>query len=173
MVARKTKEILSSNVTRSEDGQLQFASYSVTELAKEYGTPLYLYDETRIREKCRSILEAVKEAFGSSSRVLYASKAASFKQIYRIMKEEGLGIDVVSRGEIFTAHMAGFPLDSAYFHSNNKTDEDISYAISCGVGHFVVDGEDELLAIDRIAKCAKIKQKVLLRLTPGDRKSVV
>lgn len=167
MVARKTKEILSSNVTRSEDGQLQFASYSVTELAKEYGTPLYLYDETRIREKCRSILEAVKEAFGSSSRVLYASKAASFKQIYRIMKEEGLGIDVVSRGEIFTAHMAGFPLDSAYFHSNNKTDEDISYAISCGVGHFVVDGEDELLAIDRIAKCAKIKQKVLLRLTPG------
>lgn len=166
-VARKTKEILSSNVTRNEEGELCFAGYSVADLAKQYGTPLYLYDERRIREKCKSFMGAVREAFGYNSRVLYASKAASFRQIYRIMKEEGYGIDVVSRGEIHTAYMAGYPLDSAYFHSNNKTDEDIAYAMSCGVGYFVVDNEDELFAIDRIAKCVGIKQKLLLRLTPG------
>lgn len=166
-VAKKTKVILSSNVTRNDEGLLQFAGYSVTELAKQYGTPLYLYDEERIRQKCKNFIGAVREAFGYNSRVLYASKAASFKQMYRIMKSEGLGIDVVSRGEIFTAHMAGFPLDLAYFHSNNKTDEDISYAMACGVGYFVVDNEDELYAIDKMAKCVGTKQKILLRLTPG------
>lgn len=167
MVAKKTKEILSSNVTRNDDGELLFAGYSVTKLAKEYGTPLYLYDEKRIRDKCKRFTGAVREAFGYNSRVLYASKAASFKHMYRIMKDEGFGIDVVSRGEIYTALMAGYPLETAYFHSNNKTDEDISYAMACGVGYFVVDNEDELYAIDKIAKSSGTKQKILLRLTPG------
>lgn len=136
-------------------------------LAKEYGTPLYLYDEDRIRERCRTYLNAVREAFGGKGKVLYASKAASFCRLYEIMREEGMGIDVVSSGEIYTAIKAGYPLGKAYFHSNNKTDADIAYAIDEGVGYFVVDNEEELCAIDCIAREKGVKQKILLRITPG------
>ena len=93
--------------------------------------------------------------------------ANAFKGIYRIVAEEGLGIDVVSSGEIYTALQAGSDLSTAYFHSNNKTDEDIAYAIAQGVGCFVVDNREELDAIDVIAGQAGIRQKLLLRLTPG------
>ena len=159
--------MICENIGRTEDGVLTFAGTSLSYLAKKYGTPLYLYDEERIRERCRTYLSAVKEAFGSSARVLYASKAASFKRLYEIMREEGMGIDVVSRGEIYAARRAGYPLDLAYFHSNNKTDEDIEYAMENGVGHFVVDNEEELFAIEKIAASRNITQKILLRITPG------
>ena len=168
MTTTKNKcDMIATNVARDSSGELTFAGQSLTALAKQYGTPLYLYDEQRIREKCRAYIGAVKEAFGDGAQVLYASKAASFKRLYEIVCEEGLGIDVVSRGEIFTARASGFPLSYSYFHSNNKTDEDIAYAISSGVGYFVVDNEDELFAIDKIAGSAGIKQKILLRITPG------
>ena len=136
-------------------------------MAREYSTPLYLFDEDRIRERCRTYLRAVRDGFGLGAKVLYASKAASFKRLYEIMREEGMGIDVVSTGEIFTAYSAGFPLESAYFHSNNKTDRDIEYAMEHGVGTFVVDNEEELLAINEIAISRGIRQRVLLRITPG------
>ncbi|MBR5144154.1 MAG: diaminopimelate decarboxylase, partial [Clostridia bacterium] len=136
-------------------------------LAEKYGTPLYLYDEARVRHNCRTYLSAVREGFGSDARVMYASKAASFKQLYRIMKEEGMGVDVVSCGEIYTAALAEFPLESAYFHSNNKTDEDIDFAIKNGIGYFVVDNAEELFAIDEIAAKYGIKQRIMLRITPG------
>ena len=167
MIILKENERVATNVTRAESGELLFAGQSLTALAKKYGTPLYLYDEERVREKCRAYLDAVKAGFGENGQALYASKAASFKRLYEIMGEEGMGIDVVSRGEIFTAEAAGFPLSKAYFHSNNKTDEDIEYAISRGIGYFVVDNEEELFAIDKIAAAKGIKQKVLLRITPG------
>ena len=99
--------------------------------------------------------------------MLYASKAASYKRIYEIMAEEGMGIDVVSSGEIFTAAKAGFPLEKAFFHSNNKTDADILFAMESGVGYFVADNAEELYAIDRIGKQLGKQQPVLLRLTPG------
>ncbi|MBQ8321718.1 MAG: diaminopimelate decarboxylase [Clostridia bacterium] len=159
--------MICKNLERGDGGELLFAGRSVIQLAKKYGTPLYVYDEERIREKCRAYLQAVKEGFGDSSEVMYASKAASFKRLYEIMREEGMGIDVVSRGEIYAASMADFPLERAYFHSNNKTDEDIRYAIERGVGHFVVDNAEELHAIDAIVSEYGKKQKVLLRITPG------
>ena len=143
------------------------AGVPLTELARKYGTPLYLYDEDRVRERCRTYLVAVRSAFGDCGKVLYASKAACFRRLYEIMAEEGMGIDVVSSGEIYTALRAGYPLGKAYFHSNNKTDADIEYAIANGVGYFVVDNAEELYAIDRIARDAGIRQRVLLRLTPG------
>lgn len=159
--------MICENLSRNEGGELCFADMELSPLAKKYGTPLYLYDEARIRERCITYLSAVKKAFGDKGKVLYASKAASFKRLYEIMAEEGMGIDVVSRGEIYTASVAGFPLENAYFHSNNKTDEDIVYAIEYGVGYFVVDNEEELYAIERIASEREVSQKVLLRLTPG------
>ncbi len=163
----KNKDLICENLSVDNNGVLNFAGVSTVDMANKYGTPLFLMDEERIRYKCKTYLNAVKKYFGESSGVLYASKALSFKRIYEIMKEEGMGIDVVSQGEIFTAKRAGFPLEKAYFHSNNKTDEDIDYAIKNGVGTFVVDNEEELVVIDKIAKTNGVKQKVLLRLTPG------
>ena len=167
MTITKNKEMVCENLKRSTDGELCFADISLSDLARKYGTPLYLYDEARVRHNCRVYLDAVREGFGESARVMYASKAASFKQLYRIMNEEGLGVDVVSRGEIYTAALSEFPLKNAYFHSNNKTDEDIDFAISHGVGCFVVDNAEELFAIDEIAAKHGIKQKIMLRITPG------
>lgn len=160
-------DFLCDNVSASENGHLLFAGQDTTELAKEYGTPLYLMDEERIRERCRTYTKALKDAFGEKGQALYASKAASFKRIYEIMREEGMGIDVVSSGEICTALKAGFPLSKAYFHSNNKTDADIAYAIRNGIGYFVVDNAEELYAIDKEAEKSGIRQSVMLRLTPG------
>ena len=124
--------MICANVSRNASGELTFAGIPLTSLSKKYGTPLYLYDEERIRIKCRAYTEAAREALGDGVQILYASKAASFKRLYEIISEEGLGIDVVSSGEIYTASRAGFPLSRAYFHSNNKTDDDIRYAIEMG-----------------------------------------
>ena len=167
IVTTNKNYIICNNVERNGDGELCFAGMELSPLAKQYDTPLYLYDENKIREKCRTYLTAVKEAFNGRGKVLYASKAASFKRLYEIMKEEGMGIDVVSRGEIYTAKRADYPLSRAYFHSNNKTDEDINYAMDEGVGYFVVDCKEELVSINNIAGERGVKQKVLLRITPG------
>ena len=155
------------NNISAKGAELFFAGRKVSDLAKQYGTPLYLMDEQRIRQNCRTYTQALKEYFGDNAMALYASKAASFKRIYEIMKEENMGIDVVSSGEIYTALKAGFPLSKAYFHSNNKTDFDIHYAMDNGIGYFVVDCVEELNAINTIAGQKGIKQPILLRLTPG------
>ena len=167
MTVVEKEQMICENLMRNESGELCFAGMPLSTLADKYGTPLYLYDEARIRHNCRTYLEAVRMGFGDDARVMYASKAASFKQLYRIIKEEGLGVDVVSCGEIYTASAVDFPLENAYFHSNNKTDSDIEFAIQKGVGCFVVDNAEELFAIDEIAGAHGIKQKIMLRITPG------
>ena len=150
-----------------KDGVLYFAGQNTVELAKKYGTPLYLLDEDKIREKCRIYKHAFEKHFGPGSQLLYASKANCFKQIYEIMTEEKMGIDVVSSGEIYVALKAGYDLSDAYFHSNNKTDEDIAYAMEKGIGYFVADNVEEVKAVEKEAARRGIKQKLLLRLTPG------
>lgn len=159
--------MICNNLSINQRGHLCIGGQDTVELAEQYGTPLYLFDEDRIRERCRTYRNALKEAFGDSANALYASKAASFRGIYRIMKEEGMGVDVVSSGEIYTAVSVGFPMENAYFHSNNKTDDDVAYAIESGVGYFVVDNREELDAIEHYAAEKGIRQRVLLRLTPG------
>ena len=159
--------MICNNLSINEQGHLTLAGVDTVEMAQKYGTPLYLFDENRIRERCQTYVNAMKTAFGEDALPLYASKAASFKQIYRIINEEGMGTDLVSSGELYTAASVNFPLEKAYFHSNNKTDADIAYAIDEGVGYFVVDNVEELDAIDRIAGEKGVKQKILLRLTPG------
>ncbi|MBE6776481.1 MAG: diaminopimelate decarboxylase [Ruminococcaceae bacterium] len=159
--------MLCENIGVNSAGHLTFAGQDTVELAREYGTPLYLMDENRIREKCRIYLKAMKEAFGEESQPVYAGKAACFKYIYRIMKEEGMGIDLVSPGEIYTAHSQGFPMENSFFHGNNKTDADIAYAMDCGVGYFMVDNMYEIKAINAMAGERGQVQRVILRLTPG------
>lgn len=155
------------NISINSRGILEFAGQDTVALAKKHGTPLYLLDEDRIRYNCRCYYNAMKTAYGDNFAVLYASKANSFKRIYNIVNEENLHIDVVSSGEIYTAVSAGFPMNKAYFHSNNKTDEDVLYAMKNGVSFFVVDNAEELEVIDSTAAQLGIKQNILLRLTPG------
>lgn len=156
-----------SNIGTNEKGVLTFAGRDTVELAEKYGTPLYLMDEDKIREKMRAYKNAMQKYFGNGSAPIYASKAASFKRIYAIAAEEGIGVDVVSAGEIYTALSAGFDISNAYFHGNNKTDEEIRFAIENGIGCFVVDSMSELEAINAEAQNAGKKQSVLLRITPG------
>lgn len=159
--------MLYDNLSVNEAGHLLFAGYDTTELAAQYGTALMLLDEGAIRNRCRTYLNAMAAHLPAGSKPLYASKALSFKRMYEIMKEEGMGIDVVSSGELNTAVRAGFPLEKAFFHGNGKTDFDISFAMDNGMGYFVCDNADELDAIEAEAARRGIKQKILLRLTPG------
>lgn len=159
--------MICDNLTVSENGHLIFAGADTLELAEKYGTPAYIIDENKIREKCRIYKNALSECFGENSFPLFASKSLCFKQLYRIISEENLGIDVVSAGEIYVAWSSGFPMEKAYFHGNNKTDEEIAFAMEKGVGCFICDNTDELFAIEREAEKRNITQKILLRLTPG------
>ena len=159
--------MICDNLSVNEKRNLCFAGHDTTELAAKYGTPAYIMDENKIREKCRIYKKAMSEYFGGASMPLFASKSLCFRRIYEIMREEGMGIDVVSPGEIYTAAQAGFDLRNAYFHGNNKTDADIAFAMDNGVGCFVCDNKDELTAIDLEAGKRGIRQKILLRLAPG------
>lgn len=159
--------MICKNISVSESGRLLFAGQDTVQLAEKYGTPVYLMDEDRIRENCRTYKQAMLRAFGTGGVPIYASKACSFKHIYSVMAEEEMSVDAVSCGEIYTAFCAGFPMELVVFHGNNKTDADIRFAMEHSVGWMIADGFDELLAIDRIAGEKNIIQRVLLRLTPG------
>ena len=158
--------MICDNITVKK-GILYFAGQNTVELAGKYGTPLYLLDEDKIRQKCRAYKRAFKKYFGDNAKPLYASKANCFKRIYEIMREENMGIDVVSSGEIYVALKAGYDLSNAYFHSNNKTDGDIAYAMENGIGCFVADNIEEVKAVEAEAARRGITQKLILRLTPG------
>ena len=156
-----------NNLSINDAGHLVFAGCDTADLAAAYGTPLLVMDEALVRSRCRTYISAMKQYLPAGSRPLYASKALSMKRIYEIMTEEGMGVDVVSVGELYTACKAGFPMENAYFHGNSKTDRDIALAMEHGIGYFVCDNADELDAIDAEAARRGIRQKVLLRLTPG------
>ncbi len=151
----------------NEKGHLTIADHDTVDLAKKYGTALFVLNVDQLRENCRVYVDTMKECFGEGSMPLFASKSLSFTGIYRLVGECGMGTDIVSPGELYTALRAGFPMEKAFFHGNNKTDEDIDFAIRSGIGYFVVDNEDELVSLNRIAKKHGIKQKILLRIAPG------
>ena len=159
--------MICENIGLSETGHLTFGGVDTVALAEKYGTPLYLMDEDRIRYNCRIYKKGIADAFGAGSFPSYAGKAACFKRMYEIMAEEDMSVDLVSPGEIYTAFKAGFPMEKAFFHGNNKTDSDLAFAMDCGVGCIVVDGFDELSAVERMAEEKQVCQNVLLRLTPG------
>ncbi len=159
--------MLYNHLSTNEQGHLVFAGHDVTALAAEYGTALLLMDESVIRGRCRTYQKAIADHLPAGSHPLYASKALSFKRIYEIMREEEMGIDVVSSGELHTAVRAGYPLEHAFFHGNSKTDRDIATAMDHNLGYFVCDNSDELNAIDAEAGRRGITQKILLRIAPG------
>ena len=159
--------MLHENLSINEKGHLCIADFDTVDLAKKHGTPLMVMDESRIKRNFGIYRDAMKKFFGETSFPAFASKSFSCKYIYRIAKEMGVGIDIVSSGELYTALEAGFDVSKSFFHGNNKTDFDIQYGIDNGVGYFVVDNMTELDVIDEIAGEKGIIQPVILRLTPG------
>ena len=159
--------ILYPHLSVNDKGHLTIGGLDTIDLAREFGTPAYIIDEDVIRQNMRTYLSAAEENFGVGALPLFASKSLCFKEIYKIAAEEGLGIDCVSGGELYTARAAGFPAEKIYFHGNNKTDRDISDAMDMGVGRFVVDNFDELFAVSTAAVRRGMTQKILLRITPG------
>ena len=159
-------EILPMGTAIGSDGHVRIGGCDATDLAAEYGTPLYVYDVHTVRSMCR---EFVRE-FGSrypDTRVLYASKAYLGPAMARLVADEGLGIDVVSGGELAVARAVDFPPEDIFFHGNNKSEAEISEALEYGVGRIVVDSFHELELVDREAGSRGLVQPVMLRLSPG------
>ena len=159
--------MISESIGVNNIGHLTIGGMDAVSLAKEYGTPLYVYDENLIRKTCRDFKNSLNEYYDGNGQVLYASKAFSCKEIYRIVGSEGLGADVVSAGEIYTALAAGFNPQNLFFHGNNKTYDELEYAISNGIGRIIVDNLTELEAINEIAKKENKQVKIQLRIKPG------
>ncbi len=147
-------------------GHLEVGGVDTTELAARYGTPLYVVDEALVRRRCREFVDAF-QASGLKFQVAYASKAFCVMAMCRIIAEEGLSLDVVSDGELFTALQAGFPPERIHFHGNNKTPAEIEMALDAGIGCFVVDNFTELRMLDAIAGSKGKRVPILLRITPG------
>ncbi len=150
----------------SKDNHLVIGGCDVVDLAHEFGTPLYVFDEATLRHSCALF----REEFGSrhpKTLVLYAAKAFLNRALAQIFKEEGLGLDVVSAGELAIAKSVDFPLSEVYFHGNNKSKEELELALGWGVGRIVVDNLYELSLLNEVAKKMGIAQEVLLRLAPG------
>ncbi|MDP2919980.1 MAG: diaminopimelate decarboxylase, partial [Dehalococcoidia bacterium] len=164
MKARLPVFPIGSSVNRA--GHLIIGGCDVVELAMEFGTPVYLYDEFTLRSKIREF----KTEFGRrypDVAILYASKAYINGAIAIIMNEEGLGLDVVSEGELGIARSVKFPMKRVYFHGNNKSPRELELGLKWKVGRFVVDNFHELELLGKMAKAKGVRQDILLRITPG------
>ncbi|CAM2866007.1 diaminopimelate decarboxylase [Paenibacillus taichungensis] len=147
-------------------GHLEIGGVDTTVLKEQFGTPLYVVDEQLVRERCREYMEAFR-ASGLGFQVAYASKAFCVMAMCALAAEEGLSLDVVSDGELFTALQAGFPAERIHFHGNNKTLEEIEMALDAEIGCFVVDNFNELHLLQAVASDKNRKVNILLRVTPG------
>lgn len=151
------------NAARDSNGVVSIGGVSLTELAAEYGTPLYVFDEQDFRSRCRDMAQA----FGGPDHVHYASKAFITKRIVRWVDEEGLCLDVASLNEAKLALAAGFPAERMTAHGNNKEDEYLQLCVDNGIGHVVLDNEEELSRLNSIAASAGRVQPVMIRVKPG------
>jgi diaminopimelate decarboxylase len=156
------KQLLPDTATVAEDGSLLLGGCSVVELAAEYGTPLFVYDEAHMRARCRQAVDAFGER-----RVIYATKAFLCRAMAALAHEEGLLLDVASGGELHVVLAAGVPASSCTFHGNNKSLAELRTAVSLGVRNVVVDSFDELDRLDRLHGEGSAAPDVLLRVTPG------
>ncbi|CAG0947226.1 diaminopimelate decarboxylase [Anaerolineae bacterium] len=161
-----TMNLFSSNSTINVRGHLEIAGCDVIELAREFGTPLYVFDDAHLRRRALEIRDAFRSRW-RDSLILYATKAYYSPYIGRIFKEAGLGIDVTSEGELEIAQRVAVPRDHIYLHGNNKTPHEIRAALAMGVTHIIVDNLDEIELLARIADEMNMTPRVLLRLAPA------
>lgn len=147
-------------------GHLIIGGCDAVELANSFGTPLYVFDEATLRRQCRGFVTEFGQRY-PDCWVIYASKAFLCRALARIFMEEGLGLDVVSGGELAIGRSVGFPMERVYFHGNNKGPEELRLALEWGVGRVVVDNFHELSLLNGLAQEGGITQEILLRLSPG------
>ncbi len=152
--------------TIDNNGHLRIGGLDAVALAKEYGTPLYVIAEDDIRDRCREFKREFTGRY-AATRIVFAGKACLNKAIARIVAEEGLGLDVVSGGELEIARSAGFPTDEIYFHGNNKSDAELEMALEYKVGRIVVDNLFELKRLDAIAAGRGARAEIMFRIKPG------
>ena len=157
----------SPNLSINSENHLVIGQHDTVELAKKFGTPLYVLDEDLMRDNCRAYKNAIDTYYDGHGLVLFASKALCTMYTGRLVAEEGLGADVVSGGELYTLYKAGFPMEKVFFHGNNKTPDEIELALNCGVGYIVVDNKYELELLNRIANEKNVNQRILFRIKPG------
>ncbi|MBR2476908.1 MAG: diaminopimelate decarboxylase [Clostridia bacterium] len=155
------------NLTVNDRNHLVIGGCDCVDLAAQYGTPLYVMDEDVIRSNARAYKNAIDKYYGGNGMALYASKALSVMYMYKIVAEEGLGVDVVSGGELYTALKAGFNPENIYFHGNNKTTDELNFALDEGVGRIVVDNYDELSELNTLCISKGKVAKILFRIKPG------
>jgi diaminopimelate decarboxylase len=148
-------------------GHLEIGGCDALDLAKKFGTPLYVFDEAYIRSMMSTYRNTIEREYNGNGMVLYASKAFSCTAVYCIAKHEKIGVDVVSGGELYTALKANFPAQNIYMHGNNKTIEELEFAVTSNVGTIVVDSLREANLIDKIAEKQGKKQDVIVRINPG------
>lgn len=158
---------VSENLGVNTEGHLTIGGIDTVELAREYGTPLYVMDEQVIRSSLRRFHDSMNRYYDGNGEVHFASKAFSCMEMCRIVASEGDGLDVVSIGELYTAVKAGFPMEKVGFHGNNKTDEELSYAVEVGVGHIIVDNISELRRLEKIAEKSNARPDIMFRIKPG------
>lgn len=150
----------------NNEGQLEIGGVTAADLVKQYGTPIYVYDVAHIRNILKAFVNTINEEYGDG-RVAYAGKALSISAIYKIIEAENAYIDVVSMGEMYTAINAGFGIKRAYFHGNNKSVKELEFAIDNGIGTIVIDNEEEIELINKIAESRGVVINVSIRLNPG------
>ncbi|PKM43595.1 MAG: diaminopimelate decarboxylase [Firmicutes bacterium HGW-Firmicutes-8] len=150
----------------NEKGHLVIGGCDTVDLVEEFGTPLYVMDEELIRQNCRSYYEAFTATY-SNTKVLYASKAFLPMAMCHVIESEGLGLDVVSSGELYTALKAGFPVEQIYFHGNNKTQDELILAMESKIGRFVSDNIQEMESLNMLCAAHRMKANILIRITPG------
>lgn len=155
------------NLYINDKGHLCIGKHDTVDLAREFGTPLYVLDEDTVRKNCHGYKESIDKYYGGNGLILYASKALCTMHTAKAAAEEGLGADVVSGGEIYTLYKAGFPMEKVFFHGNNKTADEIELAMDCGIGHIIVDNIYELDTVNELAARRNTVQKILFRIKPG------
>ena len=158
---------VSENLGINEKGHLTAGGMDTVELAQQYGTPLYVMDEQVVRSTLRRFHDSINRFYDGKGSVHYASKAFSCMEMCRIVASEGDGLDAVSIGELYTALKAGFPMEKVGFHGNNKTDEELSFALETGVGHIIVDNISELHRLEKIAAEKNTVPHIMFRIKPG------
>ena len=166
-VSKEKKMFVSDNLSVNGKNHLVIGKNDTVELAEKFGTPLYVIDEELMRANCRIYKDAIYRYYDGNGLVLYANKAFCTGYTFKLTAEEGLGADVVSGGELYTAIKAGFPMDKVYFHGNNKTREELVMAVENGVGNVIVDNIYELEMLNEIARERKTVQLIIFRIKPG------
>src|SRR5579875_13167 len=167
MDLRCLRPFLPDSAGFSSSGIFHIAGYAVPDLARQYGTPLYVFDRATIIQSCRAYTQAFREIYrASESLVLYASKAYLSPLVARVIAEQGMGLDVVSGGELLLAQRVHFPMERVSFHGNNKSEEELRLALRAGVGRIVLDNWSELECLTRLARESDVRPGVLVRVAP-------